>query len=279
MNTLNSIYAIVPSAAAAPRVGTAAAALPGGERRRLVGVHVAPLAVSYGLVTDMAVASYIEAQQDAIDEENRESERAFRKAAETVAIPCEWRSDTTISDPVSERAGALCRAADLIIYPQVQRNASIGRHAIEHAVFSSGRPVLALPEGWSGPSLGQRVLIAWDGGREAARAVFDAMPLLCQAANIRIVSVQGVNEDPVRSFTPADDIAATLSRHGLSVDTSTFASSRGSVLEELKVQLLDTGSDLCVMGCYGHSRFREIILGGVSRDILKELPFPVLFSN
>jgi nucleotide-binding universal stress UspA family protein len=105
------------------------------------------------------------------------------------------------------------------------------------------------------------------------------MPLLERATAVRIVSVQGFLDDPVRQFTPADDICVTLSRHGIAVEAQSLASTRGSVKEELKAQALDFGADLTVMGCYGHSRFRERILGGVSRSMLKDIPGPLLLSN
>ena len=85
--------------------------------------------------------------------------------------------------------------------------------------------------------------------------------------------------DAIRQFTPGDDIAATLARHGIRAESHMFQRARGSVSEELQVQMLDFGADMAIMGCYGHSRLREMILGGVSRDILNGIPFPVLLSN
>jgi len=83
----------------------------------------------------------------------------------------------------------------------------------------------------------------------------------------------------VRQFTPGDDIATTLARHGVRIESLTYRSTRQSMRDELKAQALDFGADLLVMGCYGHSRFRERILGGVSHGMLKEIPFPLLLAN
>jgi nucleotide-binding universal stress UspA family protein len=173
----------------------------------------------------------------------------------------------------------MARSADIILCPQVRSECSIGRHQLEEVVFASGRPVIGLPPNWSVKTLGKRVLIAWDGGREAARAVFDALPILSKAEAVRIVSVQGFLDEPVRQFTPGDDIAATLSRHGVHAETSTYKCTRATMRDEIKAQALDFGADLLVMGCYGHSRFRERILGGVSRSMLKDIPFPLLLAN
>jgi nucleotide-binding universal stress UspA family protein len=212
-------------------------------------------------------------------EERQAAEAAFAAAAKAAGIAYEWRAEKAVDSYVSPHAGAMARAADLILCPLLPEEASIGRHQLEEVVFASGRPVLGLPAGWPARKLAGRVLIAWDGGREAARAVFDAMPILTGAELIRIVSVQGFFDEPVRQFTPGDDIAASLARHGLAVETTTVKSSRTSVRDELKAQALDLGSDLLVMGCYGHSRLRQRILGGVSRSMLDDPPFPLLLAN
>lgn len=123
------------------------------------------------------------------------------------------------------------------------------------------------------------MIVAWDGSREATRAVFDALPILLKSTSVRIVSVEGYRDEPIRQFTPGDDIAATLSRHGVPAESHAFRGRLGSVRAELEAQALDIGADLIVMGCYGHSRFREMVLGGVSRSMLKNIPCPLLLSN
>jgi len=279
MGGLHTVFAVIPAAEAAESAVAAFQALPLVEPARLIGLHVAPIAITFGLATDMALASFIEAQIAAADEERKAAEAAFLAAARKAGIDFDWRAEKSADSLVSPHAGAMARAADIILCPQLRGEASIGRHQLEEVVFTSGRPVIGLPAGWSVKKLGRRVLIAWDGGREATRAVFDALPILIRAEAVRIVSVQGFLDEPVRQFTPGDDIAATLSRHGVKVETNTFRATRGSMRDELKAQALDFGADMAVMGCYGHSRFRERILGGVSHSMLKDIPFPLLLAN
>jgi nucleotide-binding universal stress UspA family protein len=279
MGNFSTVFAIMPAAAAAETSIAAFRALPLSGSARLVGLYVAPVPVTFGPVTDIALASYIEAQFAAAKEESRSAEKAFSTACERASLAFEWRADRALDRLVSPQAGSMARAADIIVCPQLPDEGSTGRHEIEEVVFCSGRPVIALPPGWKGEALSRRVLVAWDGGREAARAVFDALPLLSKAEAVRIVSVQGFSNEPVRQFTPADDISATLSRHGLKVEVHSFRSTRSSVKEELAVQALEFGADITVMGCYGHSRFRERILGGVSRDMLKDMPGPLMLAN
>ncbi len=279
MIKVRTVFAVIPAAEAAESAVAAFEALPLGDKARLTGLHVAPLAITYGLASDMALASFIEAQMAAAEEERKAAEAAFIGAARKAGITFEWRAEKSPDSLVSPHAGAMSRAADIVLCPTLPDEASIGRHQLEEIVFSSGRPVIGLPVGWSVRKLGSRVLIAWDGGREAARAVFDALPILVHAEAVRIVSVQGVAGEPVRQFTPGDDLAATLSRHGVPVETMTAKSGHASVKDALKAQALDFGADIAVMGCYGHSRIREQILGGVSRSMLKEIPFPLLLAN
>jgi nucleotide-binding universal stress UspA family protein len=279
MIRIRTVFAIIPAASAAGAALAAFQALPLGDNAKLIGLHVSPIAITYGLGADIALTSFIEAQIAAADEEQKAAGAAFEQTCRQAAIPFEWRTDRAVDTIVSPHAGAVARAADIILYPQLSPKASIGRHQLEDVVFASGRPVLALPPNWTIRKLGARVLVAWDGGREAARAVFDSLPMLVRSETVRFVSVQGVLDEPLRQFTPADDVAATLTRHGVKVEVHTFRATRGTVKDELKAQALDFGADLCVMGCYGHSRLRERILGGVSRAMLHDLPFPLLLAN
>jgi nucleotide-binding universal stress UspA family protein len=274
---MRTVFAMIPSAAAAGPVIAAMKALRPSRNARLVGIHVTSLVPAYGLVGDMALAAYIEAQAEAMEKERTAAKAAFASVCEAAGVAFEWRTASALEP--SFHAGAIARAADLVVCWQTAGAAPFARLDIADVVSGSGRPVLALPENWRGNEIGKRVLAAWDGGREATRAVFDAMPFLVAAEAVRLVSVEGFQQDPVRQFTPADDIAATLARHGVKVEASTFGSTRGSVREALGAQALDFGADLLVMGCYGHSRFRQRILGGVTRDMLASLPLPLLLSS
>ena len=276
---LKTVFAVIPAAEAAETAVKAFQALPLAGGARLVGLHVAPLAVTYGLATDMALATLIEAQIAAADHERKAAEAAFSMAAQKAGIDYGWRAEKSPDTIVSSHAAAMARAADLILCPQLRSEASIGRHQLDEVVFASARPVIGLPSGWSVKTLGKRILVAWDGAREAARASFDALPLLVRADAVRLISVQGVLDEPVRQFTPGDDIATTLARHGVRVEFMALRSARPRIRDELQAQALDFGADLLVMGCYGHSRLRERILGGVTREMLKNIPLPLLLAN
>ena len=276
---MRTVFAVIPAAAAARSAVAAFQALPCGDNARLIGLHVTPLAITYGLVADASLASYIGTQLQAAEQEAENAAAAFSAACEEAGIAFEWRAARAPDNVVSPRAGALAHAADIVLAPQLPQDSSVGRHRLEEIVFASGRPVIALPAGWAEGKLGARVLVAWDGGREATRAIFDALPVLSAAEAVKIVSVEGLLDDPVRQFTPGDDVAATLSRHGVNVETASVGSAHRSVKDEIDAQALDFGATLVVMGCYGHSRLREQILGGVSRSMLSAFTRPLLLSN
>src|SRR5215208_564050 len=149
MTGLRTVFAIVPAAEAAESAVAAFKALPVADHARLIGVHVAPLAITFGLATEMALASFIEAQIAAADEERKAAEAAFLNVARKAGIDFDWRAEKSPDSLVSPHAGAMARSADIILCPQVRSESSIGRHQIEEVVFASGRPVIGLPPNWS----------------------------------------------------------------------------------------------------------------------------------
>jgi nucleotide-binding universal stress UspA family protein len=143
--------------------------------------------------------------------------------------------------------------------------------------MESGRPVLIVPNDHSDSRIGSRVLVAWSGQRESARAVFDALPVLKTSEEVRIVRVAPTSGEDTLAWT--SDIASTLMRHGVNCDRTHVVALEEGVGETLAQSAKDFGADLVVMGCYGHSRFREFVLGGASRYFLTEAKIPVLMSH
>jgi nucleotide-binding universal stress UspA family protein len=143
----------------------------------------------------------------------------------------------------------------------------------------SGRPVLIIPRAGSGHELGQNVLVAWNGRREASRAVFDALPILQQAKAVRIVAVNPQSDEEAAQDVAALDIRGSLERHGVRCEPVQTVGPRGGVGQTMLTCAKDYGCDLLVMGCYGHSRLREFVLGGATRHVLSHMTIPVLMSH
>lgn len=156
----------------------------------------------------------------------------------------------------------------------------------EEVVLHSGRPVLIVPYAGQFPQVGKRILISWDASREATRAITYALPLLKNADIVQLVVFNPGNDAELHGEEPGADIALYLARHGVKVEVSHHHTGQDPVSRnklDVGNALLslanDFGSDLLVMGAYGHSRFRETILGGVTRTILETMTLPVLMSH
>jgi nucleotide-binding universal stress UspA family protein len=123
------------------------------------------------------------------------------------------------------------------------------------------------------------VLVAWNGRREAARAVFDALPILRGASDVKVIWVNPQSERERAQGIPAADICTALARHGVKCEATEQVAPRGGVGETLLARAREMGADLLVMGCYGHARLREFVFGGASRHVLRHMPIPVLMSH
>jgi nucleotide-binding universal stress UspA family protein len=150
---------------------------------------------------------------------------------------------------------------------------------VADVALSCGRPTIVSPYVGKATALGERVLVAWDGSREAARAVNDALPILERASSVTVLSVNPPQTgDDTRRLAGAD-IALHLARHGVKAEAARRVVTEISVGDTLLNEIADKGIDLLVMGAYGHSRLRELVLGGATRQILGSMTVPVLISH
>ncbi len=127
--------------------------------------------------------------------------------------------------------------------------------------------------------IGERVLAAWNARREAARAVFDALPILQRAKEVRVVWVNPQSERELAQDIPAADICAALARHGVQCQAVEEERPHIGVGETLLACAKDYEADLLVTGCYGHTRLREFVFGGASRHVQEHMSIPVLMSH
>jgi nucleotide-binding universal stress UspA family protein len=208
-------------------------------------------------------------------------ERLFHGELARYGISGEWmEAERPPHRAVSRRA----RCADLIILGQDDPNdpaSYIGDHFPETIVMSAGCPVLLIPYAGVFPAIGTHPLVAWDGSREAARAVHDALPFLKAAKQTTILTVNDTSgEPPPGSRIPGADIAAMLARHDVNVSMSAVDGvTMIPIGDMLLTQTANIGADLVVMGGYGHARWRELVLGGATRNMLRSMSVPVLMSH
>lgn len=159
----------------------------------------------------------------------------------------------------------------------------------EYVVMHAPRPVLIIPYAGCFEQVGTSVLVAWDGSMQATRAVTGAIPLLRRAASVQVVVFNPSAKAGVHGDQPGADIALYLARHGVrvevSVQTTSDSNSGAGRTSDLDIgnallsHAADIGADLIVMGGYAHSRFRQVLLGGVTNTILTSMTVPVLMAH
>jgi len=149
----------------------------------------------------------------------------------------------------------------------------------DQVTLASGRPILVVPYAGHFETVGRRVLVGWNATREAARAVNDAMPLLAAAEMVTVLTIDAREGPHGHGELPGADISLHMARHGVKAGIERTVSADLSVGDVLLSRAADLGADLLVMGAYGHSRARELLLGGATRALLRSMTIPVLMSH
>lgn len=231
--------------------------------------------IPYSMINDFG--------QALISSENRR----IAKLAETVAGMARSEADfagvvATIESEqchlrdMRERLVCRARVSDITVLDAESSPAEIDRSLIEAVLFDSGRPVITVPA--DHPKFdARRVLVAWDGGASAARAVADALPILRAAESVEILSVAGEGE--LDGMLPGTDLAPHLARHGIEITVNLAEAGPRDVADVIKSHAAGSGAGLIVAGAYRHSRLREFLLGGVTQSLLRECGVPLLLSH
>jgi nucleotide-binding universal stress UspA family protein len=267
----------LPAAALCQRLLDAAAPLAEAHGATIIGVHVLPPVVVYADATVAMSTEFIVAQQEAFQEEARGIEKAFReRMARSPAVAHEWVGIDTGEEPTMRAAATACNSADLVVASQYHESipAAAG-YSPDELVLGTGRPVLIVPIAGEVRPVGSRVIVAWNGSREAARACFDALGLLRPAASLALVAV-----DSPRGEASIEPMRRTLMRHGLEPAAVRRTRKDGrTVVEEILNYARESSADMIVLGCYGHSRLRETVFGGATTRMLRDMTLPLLMAH
>lgn len=220
----------------------------------------------------------IEQQQAAQRDALSEIGNGFDTMTSEAGVSAGWRIvEGEPVDKLSEQA----RYADLIILSQRPDSEVLqsGYEIPDRVLLGAGRPVLIIPTIYDGKPFGRRIMVGWDAGRTAARAVHDAMPLLKAADAVTIMVVNPKPGTDGHGDLPGADLAAHLARHGVTAEADHTQSKDVSVGDLLLSRGADAQSDMIVIGGYGHARWRELVLGGVTQHLLVNMPLPILMSH
>ncbi|MDW6020300.1 universal stress protein [Mesorhizobium sp. BAC0120] len=250
-----------------------------------IEAHLSVLVVA--LAAPPPIGEYAATVSDIWLEQRQENMKELEKRTAAVS---EFLAATTISTDLSseyqetssadDAIGRRARYADLtVIGPELLSRDTLKEKAIEGALFSSGKPILLVPDGTKPTLRPKRIMVAWDSRLEASRAVRESLDLLVGAEDVRIALVDPVESETGHGAEPGADIAAYLARHGVKVTVDRLPSQGRSVASTLREHAADTAAELMVMGAYGHSRLRERIFGGTTRSMLDSPTIPVLMAR
>ena len=215
------------------------------------------------------------------DEAAAEAAKVFQAAVtRTGCALTEWRASKR------DALGAVllsARYADLVVVgqndPEAAEDAGVSADFVDELVLAAGRPVLVVPYAGRFPSIGKNVLVAWNASREAARAVTDALPVLRKAESVQVVAFDPGKGGADHGDVPGADVGLWLARHGVKVQVAQQNGAGLDIGAQILSRAADVGADMIVMGAYGHSRMRELVLGGATRTLIGSMTVPVLMSH
>jgi nucleotide-binding universal stress UspA family protein len=244
---------------------------------RLVGVFLEPatpalFAPGFEMGLSEAQASSLLAEHRAMTEElGGAAHAAFE--VDAAGLETGWR---VLDGADPEALVRAARTSDLLVMPGLPGNRGGGVFApVDAVALASGIPVLAAPVGGSTIQTGRRVLVAWDGSREAARALHGALPLLKRADDVMAVVV----DHPPNARQAEETLEGLFDRHGCKGSVMRLPQVHEAVGDVVLRHAAQTSADLIVMGLYGHSRLREFILGGASREMLERSTVPLFLAH
>ena len=253
---------------------------------RLIGLHVPPIRAVIPELRHGYAPRIMTRVEDRGEHAAVDAEAEFRSATHGV-VDATWEVDG--GGEGEDSLTAVCRrarTADLAVVAQIGAEETLDDapgKLPERLVMESGHPVVVLPQAGQFASIGQRVLVAWNESREAARAMLDALPLLTRAERVWVLTVDDQGRfRRAGDNRPADRAAhavAQLAAHGIRADALSDVAGGLRTGQILLSRAADLSADLMVLGAYGHSRLREMILGGVTREVLQQMTVPVLMSH
>ena len=259
-----------------------AAALAERFAAHLVGLYPLPMPEAprhFGYYDPALLNPFFEELRARARDAADKTREVFEHIASLHGVSAEWRE---IPEGADADPAVHARYADLAILGQLDPDSGepdMIRPRPEQVTLASGRPILVVPYAGNFPNLGRRVVIGWNASREAARAVNDAMPLLTTAEIVSILTIDPREGPRAHGELPGADISLHLARHGVKAEIERTVSADLPVGEVLLSRAADLGADLLVMGAYGHSRARELLLGGATRSLLRSMTLPVLMSH
>ena len=277
---MKTILAVLRGPEDAKRVLERAISLAQQFSSHLIGFHCEALPGAYTTPVGFPSTDIYVADMEAAEVRTGEIKDIFDKAVSAAGISAEWRATETFSGDAGLSALTSAFASDIVIAGQVDPDIARAEVAdLETLLFDSGRPVIFVPYATQKPRPVSRILVGWDGSREAARATFDALPLILAADETEIFTVDPRDNENQDAVVAGAEIAAALARHGAKVTVETQPSGGIGAGASIENRVADIQADLLVIGAFSHSRLRERLFGGVTRTLLSSMTVMTLMSR
>jgi len=246
---------------------------------RLSGLHVIPEPDVPPYFKPSAVARIARIYAENARKAAGLAEALFREETEDAGVVTTWEClAADLAETIAERA----RFADLLMLGQfdTENPPPISAFLLPAKVaFGAATPILVIPDSVLSREIGRRIVVAWDGSREAARAIRDAMPMLQDAERVSLLTVDPLRQRHMHDGPNPSGLAAHLSRHGVFPEAMELSAAENSVTDALLAHAAEFGADLLVTGAYGHSRIWEFVVGGTTQDLLEKTTIPLLISR
>ena len=244
------------------------------------GMHMIPypiIPVYGGMYPDSASAT-ASFQIEKANKRAKELEKSFIESANKLGIPYEWKAiDGLDLDFVIENA----RYTDMVVVPAVYShyNDQTSHHLCAYFATNLGRPLLVIPDLKRVFNVPERVVIAWNESHEAARAVHDALPIIMRAEYVQIISVSKGDQKEKENIIRCEQLQRHLKHHGINAEVFAPERSPKGTGNTIYESALEVSAELIIMGAYGHSRFKQIMLGGTTKYLIENSTLPLFVSN
>lgn len=274
-----NILAYCNNSQLASRLFEVSVALAKKNGAHLTGLYLVPQPHLHASVGEEFIGELIENQESFFKEQGELIEAAFDKARAGQEIKSHWSNTHSNSAFVSRAVVEHTHYADLAIINQAEAEHDVAQEngIPAELILEGGRPVLIVPKSGDLGEFGHDVLVAWNGSREAARAVYDALPFLTHARKVEVFELS--DEDRRGEHLSAADLVNSLKHHGVKASDASEPLDNYDVGAYFLDRAEKQNFDMLVMGGYGHSRLTEFVLGGATRHVLMEATIPVLMSH
>lgn len=261
-------------------IGRQAAALAQRHEAHLVGVYGVvhtPVTPAESYARGAAIASVSKHQREVDEQRGLTAARHFGELTREYQIGSEFRM--VWRNSVTDDSVLRALQCDLIVSAHPRPADLPSNWSAERLLLESAIPVLLVPDGWSGDTIGSSVLIAWNRSKEARRAVNDAMPFIDAASAVTILTIDSDRNPDYYGDDPGANLLDHLERHGAKAEVVKLASEGVPIADVILNEAEKRSADLLIIGAYSHPRRSEMLFGGVTRSLLATTHLPMLISR